>query len=137
MRAGADVKRVADGRWLVAVLIAAAVVASGCAGRVDPDELPGVYRNDRTGGEILLDADGTFFATDISEGEVTGRGSADPVDFSGQWDFTGSNFVYLEVDDGELGKDFDIQLYTGPNKAYLSPDPDGPVTLKLIKAVAP
>ncbi|WP_326593415.1 hypothetical protein [Streptomyces sp. NBC_01294] len=136
MRAGAAVKRVTGGWGLVAVLIAAAVVTSGCAGSVDPDELPGVYRNDKTGGEILLDADGTFSATDISEGEVTGWGSADPVDFSGQWDFTRSNFVYLEADDGEL--DVDVQLYmAGPKKVYLRPDPDGPVTLKLTKAAAP
>ncbi|MFF1410658.1 hypothetical protein ACFVX6_12855 [Streptomyces sp. NPDC058289] len=135
MRAGAVVTRGSGGWWLVAVLIASALVTSGCAGPVDRDELPGVYRNEKTGGEIRLDADGKFSATEISEGEVEGRGSADPVNFGGKWSVTPSNFVYLEVDDDGLD---DIQLYTeGPKKAYLHPDPDGPVTLTLTKVPAP
>ncbi|MFD4133729.1 hypothetical protein [Streptomyces goshikiensis] len=135
MRAGAVVRRGKGGWWLAAALIASAVVTSGCAGPVDRDALPGVYRNEKTGAEIRLDADGKFSATDISEGEVEGQGSADPVDFGGQWSVTPNNFVYLDVDDGGLD---DIQLYTeGPKKVYLHPDPDGRVTLTLTKVAAP
>ncbi|MFD3557956.1 hypothetical protein ACFWWA_38550 [Streptomyces goshikiensis] len=94
-----------------------------------------MYRSEETGGEIRLDADGKFSATDITEGEVEGRGSADPVDFGGQWNVTPGNFVYLQVKDAEFS---DIQLYTeGPKKVYLHPDPDGPVTLTLTKVAAP
>ncbi|MFI5546090.1 hypothetical protein ACIA6E_20210 [Streptomyces sp. NPDC051815] len=123
-------------RWgLVGGLIAAVVALSGCTGPIDSAELPGTYRSDRTGGAIVLAADGTFSATDISERQVTGAGSADPVDFSGRWSATQSNFVYLEVEGGELGGD--IQLYTSaPKTAFLSPDPEGPTTLELTKTAA-
>ncbi|MER5761930.1 hypothetical protein [Streptomyces sp. NPDC002082] len=94
-----------------------------------------MYRSAETGAEIRLDADGRFSATDISEGEVEGQGSTDPIDFGGKWSVTPSNFVYLEVDGDGLS---DIQLYTeGPKKAYLHPDPDGPVTLTLTRVAAP
>ncbi|MCM1973713.1 MULTISPECIES: hypothetical protein [unclassified Streptomyces] len=135
MRAGSVVTRGSGGWWLVAALIATVVAASGCAGPVGRDELPGVYRSAETGAEIRLDADGKFSATDISEGEVEGRGSTDPIDFGGKWSVTPGNFVYLEVDGDGLS---DIQLYTeGPKKAYLHPDPDGPVTLTLTRVAAP
>ncbi|GAB3007168.1 hypothetical protein GCM10023080_086020 [Streptomyces pseudoechinosporeus] len=126
------------GWWLGAALAAAAVLVSGCTAPVDPDELPGVYRNDETGGEISLDADGTFSATGISADDVSRSAGAGIVEFSGKWDFlcaeADCDFVYLMADDGDLGGEFDVQLYTkGPGTVYLHPDPDGPVTLELDK----
>ena len=109
---------------------------------VDPDELPGVYRNDETDGEISLDADGTFSATGISAEDVSMSAGAGIVEFSGTWDFlcakTDCDFVYLTIENDGLGKIGDIQLYTeGPGTVYLHPDPDGPITLELTKADAP
>ncbi|WP_328564569.1 hypothetical protein [Streptomyces coelicoflavus] len=120
----------ADARWFFAVLAAAAVFVSGCSGPVDPDELPGVYRND-DGGQLELSADGTFSAT-----RVTTRDGGDPVDFSGSWDYedpgTSSDFVYLGVEDGGLGKIGGIQLYVDDQDTlYFQSDPDGSVTQEL------
>ncbi|PLW72639.1 hypothetical protein GQS52_04635 [Streptomyces sp. SCUT-3] len=125
------------GRWLVAALAASAVLISGCTAPVDPDELPGVYRNDATGSEILLDSDGTFSATDISTDE-----SPDPVDFSGRWEFvdseTSSDFVHLSVDDGGLGSTVGVQLYpNGRTTVEFHFDPDGPPSLVLTRVAAP
>ncbi|MFD7060859.1 hypothetical protein [Streptomyces sp. NPDC059906] len=122
----------AGGRWLFAVLAASAVLVSGCSGSVDPKKLPGVYRNDE-GGQIELSADGTFSAERVTTNESTG-----PVDFSGSWDYqdpdTSSDFVYLGVEDGGLGKTGGIQLYVDDQDTlYFQSDPDGPVTQKLNK----
>ncbi|MCM9079293.1 MULTISPECIES: hypothetical protein [Streptomyces] len=141
-------------RWLVAALTASAVLTSGCAAPAEPDELPGVYRNEETGGEIQLKSDGTFSATDISADEATGGGDTAPLDFSGRWEFVdtgtsidaGRAFVYLTAKDGELGKAGDIQLYVNGREGLLSrgpltvdfqPDPDGAPSLVLTKAAAP
>ncbi|WP_405715480.1 MULTISPECIES: hypothetical protein [unclassified Streptomyces] len=125
------------GRWLVAVLTASAAFISGCTASVDADELPGVYRNDETGGEVLLDSDGTFSATDVSTDEFSG-----PADFSGRWEFldnqASSDFVYLTIDDGGLGRTGGIQLYTrGEGTVYFQYEPDGPPTLVLTRVGAP
>ncbi|CAL9440626.1 hypothetical protein [Streptomyces griseomycini] len=127
----------AGGRWLVAALSASAVLASGCTAPVDPDQLPGVYRDDATGGEILLDSDGTFSATDVST-----DGSSDPADFSGRWEFvdspTSDDFVYLAVEDGGLGRIGGVQLYPdGRSTLEFHADPDGPPSLVLTRATAP
>ncbi|MFD5430129.1 hypothetical protein [Streptomyces sp. NPDC127084] len=126
-----------SGRWLVAALAASAVLNSGCTGSVATEELPGVYRNDKTGGELLLDSDGTFSATDVSA-----DGSSDPADFGGRWEFhdsqASSDFIYLTVDDGGLGKISGIQLYpSGREAVEFRPDPDGPPSLELTKTTAP
>ncbi|MDT0343664.1 hypothetical protein [Streptomyces litchfieldiae] len=125
------------GWWLAAAVTASAVLTAGCTASVDPDELPGVYRNDETGGEILLDSDGTFSATDVSTDGFSG-----PADFSGQWEFvdsqTSSDFIYLSVDDGGLGMTVGVQLYTkGRDTVYFHFDPDGPPTLELTRVAAP
>ncbi|MGW2183438.1 hypothetical protein ACWCXX_36495 [Streptomyces sp. NPDC001732] len=143
------------GRWLVAALTASAVLTSGRAAPTDADELPGVYRSDETGGEILLDPDGTFSATDISADEAKGSGGTDPLDLHGRWEFVAgdkaSDFVYLETEEGGLGKIGDIQLHVnsrvalggkeilprGPLVVQVQPDPDGPPSLVLTKAAAP
>ncbi|MEU6676458.1 hypothetical protein [Streptomyces sp. NPDC046925] len=130
------------GRWFVAALSAAAVLTSGCATSVDADELPGVYRSDKTGGKIRLDSDGTFTATDISADEATGSGDTDPIDFSGRWEFVArdeaSDFVYLTIKEGGLGKVGGIQLYPKDSQVVeLHPDPDGPPSVVLAKADAP
>ncbi|WP_217165434.1 hypothetical protein [Streptomyces sp. AC512_CC834] len=132
----AVVRRTA-GRWRLAALTASAVLASGCAGPVDPDELPGTYRNEETGGEVVLGSDGTFSATHISMDESPGT-----ADFSGTWDFvdseTRTDFVYLSVEDGGLGMTAGVQLYTGAEgKVYFHPDPDGPHGLVLTRTTAP
>ncbi|QES24466.1 hypothetical protein DEJ46_07385 [Streptomyces venezuelae] len=112
-------------------------LVSGCTGSVDPDELPGVYRNDGAGAELRLDSDGTFSAVDV----VT-DGSSDPADFSGRWEWfgdrAGSDFVYLSVDSSGLGPIAGIQLYpSGGNAVEFRPDPDGPPSLRLTRAAAP
>lgn len=127
----------AGGRLLGAVLVASVAVVPGCATPVDVGKLPGVYRNEEKGGEVRLDSDGTFSVTDVSMGEGSG-----PVDFSGRWEFhdsrTSSDFVYLAVEDGGLGKIGGVQLYTkGEGTVYFPFDPDGPPTLELDKVDAP
>ncbi|MFB7650606.1 MULTISPECIES: hypothetical protein [unclassified Streptomyces] len=122
-------------QWLFAALAASAsaLLVSGCSEAVDPEKLPGVYRN-AEGAQIELGAGGTFSATDVTTREGYG-----PVDFSGNWDYvkrdTSSDFVYLLVEDGELGKTGGIQLYTeDQDTVYFRYDPDGPITQKLDKA---
>lgn len=123
-------RRRAGGRWLFAALAASALLVSGCSEAVDPQKLPGVYRND-DGGQIELSADGTFSATGVTTSE-----GADPVDFSGSWDYedpgTSSDFVYLGVENGGLGRTGGIQLYVDDQDTlHFQSDPDGPVTQKL------
>ncbi|MFF3784384.1 hypothetical protein [Streptomyces sp. NPDC001933] len=123
------------GRWLVVTLAASAVLTSGCTDSVDTEELPGVYRNDATGSEILLESDGTFSATDVSTGSLSG-----PADFSGRWEFvdssSSSDFIYLTVDDG-LGKTAGIQLYTSGRGTVEFRAPDKPPSLVLTRVAAP
>ncbi|MGK5550313.1 hypothetical protein ACSNOI_01745 [Actinomadura kijaniata] len=131
----------AGGGWFFAVLTAAAALTSGCMAPVDVGDLPGLYRNDATGGEILLKTDGTFSASDVSGDEVTGNGATDRVDFSGRWEFidnsSASDFIYLTVDDGGLGKVGGIQLYTSGRAAVkFRADPDGPPSLVLTRVSA-
>ncbi|MFF2776074.1 hypothetical protein ACFVU3_14305 [Streptomyces sp. NPDC058052] len=122
---------------LVAMSVALmTVLVSGCIDlgpvHVDPDHLPGVYRNDDTGAEIRLDADGRFSAVGFSQDEVGIDGTASLGDFGGTWDPTPSNFVYLEPE--PIGMS-DIQLWTvSSEKVYLQPDVNGPITLTLVKA---
>ncbi|MFD3514175.1 hypothetical protein [Streptomyces sp. NPDC058657] len=120
----------------------------------DADSLPGVYRNDETGGEIVLDPDGTFTATDISPDEAHGEdgGGAEPLDFSGQWKFhaaeASDDYINLFTKDDNFSKYANIQLYVdervttvggiqlsprGRPEVELHPDPDGPPTLVLTK----
>ncbi|MER6854033.1 hypothetical protein AB0A81_07715 [Streptomyces flaveolus] len=125
-------RKSAGERWLFAVLAASAVLVSGCSGAIDPEKLPGVYRSD-DGGRIELSAKGTFSATG-----VTTREGAEPVDFRGSWEYedpgTSSDFVYLGVEDGGLGKTAGIQLYVDDQDTlYFQSDPDGPVTQELDK----
>ncbi|MER7809763.1 hypothetical protein [Streptomyces sp900116325] len=126
----------AGGRWLVAALAASAALTSGCTGSVDTDELPGVYRNDATGGEMLLESDGTFSATDVSTDE-----SAGPADFSGRWEFvdssSSSDFIYLTVDDGGLGRTGGVQLYPSGRGAVEFRAPDKSPSLVLTRVAAP
>ncbi|MEU6985453.1 hypothetical protein ABZ946_18780 [Streptomyces sp. NPDC046324] len=130
-------RRKTRGRGLGAVLAASAVLISGCMGSVDPAELPGVYRDDATGGELQLESDGTFSATGVST-----DGSSDPADFSGRWEFrdsqASSDFIYLTVDDGGLGRTSGVQLYpSGGEAVEFRPDPDGKPSLKLTRTPAP
>jgi major membrane immunogen (membrane-anchored lipoprotein) len=125
------------GRWLAAVLAASAALVSGCSGSVDPAELPGVYRDEETGGELRLESDGTFSATAVST-----DGSSRPGDFSGQWEYvdseTSSDFIMLDIKDGGLRKVTGVQLYpSGREAVEFRPDPDGPPSLELTKAAAP
>ncbi|MFD8020443.1 hypothetical protein ACFV6G_08455 [Streptomyces lavendulae] len=137
VRAGAAVIRGTGGRWLGVALTVSAVLASGCTASVGPDELAGLYRNDRTGGELLLGSDGKFSATHVS----TDR-SSDPADFHGRWEFldnqASNDFVYLTVEDDGLGKTAGIQLYPiGRGAVEFRPDPDGKPMPKLTKAATP
>ena len=122
------------GRWFVAVLAASSVLVSGCAYSVDPDELPGVYRDGKTGGEIRLDSDGTFTATDLST-DV----HSDPANFHGRWEFvdsSASDFVYLNIDERDIGEVSGVQLYArGGGKVAFS-TPDGSWSLVLTKVSA-
>ncbi|MEN3586365.1 hypothetical protein AAH978_19760 [Streptomyces sp. ZYX-F-203] len=126
------------------------MLVSGCTVSVDPDELPGAYRDDKTGSEIVLESDGTFSATGISRDDAMGGGGTDPRDFSGQWEFIDSGAsrdrVFLSVEHGGFRKGDLIQLYPsdslerhmngGPMVAF-RPDPDGPPSLVLTKKAAP
>ncbi|MEU2799401.1 hypothetical protein AB0E21_31330 [Streptomyces sp. NPDC047967] len=130
--------------------VACTLLVAGCSVSVDPGELPGAYRDEETGGEIVLNSDGTFFATGISPDDATGGGGADARDFSGRWEFvdSGANTdrVFLSVEDGGFGEGDLIQLYPsdslgrltngGPTVAF-RPDPDGPPSLVLREKAAP
>ncbi len=134
---GDGMRRGIGGRWLVAVLGAASVLISGCAYSADPDELPGVYRNGKTGGEITLDSDGTFTATDLSTDE-----GSDPADFHGQWDFVDSgdsfsdDFVYLNIEERGIGEVSGVQLYARGEGEVAFSLPDGSWSLVLTKVSA-
>ncbi|MEU0674925.1 hypothetical protein ABZ330_18910 [Streptomyces sp. NPDC006172] len=124
--------RSSKGWPLLAALSAASALVTGCASSVDPDELPGLYRNDGSGAEILLESDGQFSATGVSTGEVAG-----PASFSGRWEFVdsqgSSDFIYLTVGGG-LGKIAGIQLYpSGQGAVEFRPDPDGKPLPKLTR----
>ncbi|MFB7209162.1 hypothetical protein [Streptomyces sp. NPDC056255] len=94
-----------------------------------------MYRNNATGSEILLDSDGTFSATDVSTGSLSG-----PTDFSGRWEFvdsgSSSDFIYLTVDDGGLGKTDGIQLCTSGRGTVEFRTPDKPPSLVLTRVAA-
>ncbi|MFG3249742.1 hypothetical protein [Streptomyces sp. NPDC048187] len=92
-----------------------------------------MYRND-DGGQIKLSADGTFSATGVTTAD-----GADPVDFSGSWDYedpgSSDDFVYLGVEAGGLGLTGGIQLYVDDQDTlYFQSDPDGSVTQELDRA---
>ncbi|MER5373868.1 hypothetical protein [Streptomyces sp. NPDC002553] len=128
--------RLSKRRRLLAALSTASVLVAGCASSADPDELPGVYRNDKTGAELLLESDGQFSATRVSTDWVSG-----PASFSGRWEFVdsqGSNdFIYLTVEEGGLGKTAGIQLYpSGQGAVEFRPDPGGKPLPKLTRAAA-
>ncbi|MEU8528362.1 MULTISPECIES: hypothetical protein [Streptomyces] len=93
-----------------------------------------MYRNGKTGGEITLDSDGTFTATDLST-DV----QSDPADFHGQWEFvdsSASDFVYLDIDERGIGEVSGVQLYArGGGKVAFS-TPDGSWSLVLTKVSA-
>ncbi|MFC7219510.1 hypothetical protein ACFQLX_15215 [Streptomyces polyrhachis] len=104
-------------------------------GSIDPDEVPGVYRNDKMGSELRLESDGTFAATSVTTDE-------NPADFHGTWEYVdsgaGGDFIYLTVEDDGLGMIAGIQLYpSGSDTVEFRPDPDGPPTPKLTKVAAP
>ncbi|MET7860026.1 hypothetical protein ABZS81_22970 [Streptomyces sp. NPDC005318] len=124
--------KLTSGRWFAAALAASAVLTAGCTARVDAEDLPGLYRNKETGGEIRLDSDGTFTATDLSTDE-----HADPADFHGQWEFvdsSASDFVYLDIDERGIGEVSGVQLYArGGGKVAFSL-PDGSWSLVLTKS---
>ncbi|MGC9500866.1 hypothetical protein [Streptomyces sp. WG7] len=109
------------------------MAVSGCAAPVDPERLPGVYRNDE-GGQVELSADGTFSATRVTTGD-----GPDSADFSGSWDYedpsSGDDFVYLLIEDGGLGRIGGIQLYVDDQDTlFFRSDPDGPITQELNKS---
>lgn len=125
-------------RWLVAALTASAVLTSGCADSIDPDELPGVYRSEATGGEILFDSDGTFSATDVSTDDFS---SSSPDDFSGRWEFVNrdgaDDFIMLDIEDGGLRRVTGVQLYPSSRGTVEFRSPDEPPSLVLTKVAAP
>ncbi|MFJ3727789.1 hypothetical protein ACIPYQ_35195 [Streptomyces sp. NPDC090045] len=128
--------RTGPGR-LVTFLAASVSLVAGCTGSFDPDELPGVYRNDLTGAELRLGSDGTFSAVD-----VVADGSSGPSDFSGRWEWlggrAGDDFVYLFVEGGGLGRTAGLQLYpSGGSTVEFRPDPDRPPSLELTRVAEP
>lgn len=124
--------KLTSGRWFAAALAASAVLTAGCTAQVDAEDLPGLYRNNETGGEILLDSDGTFTATDLSTDS-----HSDPANFHGQWEFvdsSASDFVYLNIDERGIGEVSGVQLYArGGGKVAFS-TPDGSWSLVLTKS---
>ncbi|MCB5177936.1 hypothetical protein [Streptomyces antimicrobicus] len=137
MRTGTAATRRAAGWWLCAALTASALLVSGCAASVDPDELPGTYRNAKTGAELVLQPDGRFSATAVSTDL-----NSDPADFSGRWEFlddqASSDFIYLSIDGDGLRKVAGVQLYpVGRGAVEFRPDPDGKPLPKLTKTSAP
>ncbi|MFI7390848.1 hypothetical protein [Streptomyces tendae] len=124
-------------RCLLGALAVCAVLASACTPPVDPGKLPGVYRDEETDGRIALDSDGTFSATHIS---MDGTPD-DPADFSGTWEYVenehSSDFVYLSVEDGGLGKVGGVQLYAEEEgEVYFRTDPDAAPSLVLTRTTA-
>lgn len=96
-----------------------------------------MYRDDDTGGEVRLDADGSFSATDVETDDASG-----PADFHGSWEFhdsgTTTDFVYLSVEDGGLGRTGGVQLYTtGEDTVAFHGDPDGPPAMVLRRVSGP
>ncbi|MFE7507773.1 hypothetical protein [Promicromonospora sp. NPDC057488] len=110
---------------------------SGCSSLTDVDDISGVYENVTSGAEIHLEPDGTFSASGISADQVIGSGGSDPVEFAGRWEFVdsaaSSDFVYLLVDEGELGGAVGgVQLYlSGGDAVEFFADADGPPSLVL------
>ncbi|MEU8465698.1 hypothetical protein [Streptomyces sp. NPDC029003] len=102
----------------------------------DPGELPGVYRNDATGGEVVLGPDGVFSATGLST-----DGHSGPADFSGGWEFvnsdSSSDFVYLTVKGDGLGQIGGIQLYPTGRGTLEVRTPDKPPSLVLKRVATP
>ncbi|MER7765140.1 hypothetical protein [Streptomyces sp. NPDC097619] len=131
-------RRPGQGR-LTTLLTAAAALLAGCTGSVDPDALPGLYREDRTGAELRLDRDGTFSAQAVRVDEDE---APDPADFHGRWEWlgdrAGDDYVYLYVEDGGLGRTGGLQLYpSGRNAMEFRPDPDRPASQRLTRVTAP
>ncbi|MFI0829570.1 hypothetical protein ACH4Q7_34775 [Streptomyces roseolus] len=125
--------KLTSGRWFAAALAAFAVLAAGCTAQVDVEDLPGLYRNKETGGEITLDSDGTFTATHLSTGE-----HADPDDFHGKWDFVDNGtlsdgFVYLDIDERGIGEVSGVHLYARGGGKIAFSTPDGSWSLVLTK----
>ncbi|GIG64069.1 lipocalin family protein [Phytomonospora endophytica] len=121
---------------LVLILAATAALTSAC-GSVEAEDVPGVFHSDETGASITLGADSTFTATGVAPDDVSGSGGADPVDFSGTWEFV-NDFVYLTVDDGGLGKLAGVQLYPdGVDEVEFRADPDGPPSLEFTRVATP
>ncbi|MGW5641179.1 hypothetical protein [Streptomyces sp. NPDC003832] len=93
-----------------------------------------MYRNGKTGGEITLGSNGTFTATDLSTDAHT-----DPENLHGHWEFvdsSGSDFVYLDIDERGIGGVSGVQLYArGGGKGEFS-RPDELWSLVLTKASA-
>ncbi|MEV6684064.1 hypothetical protein AB0N28_01765 [Streptomyces sp. NPDC051130] len=124
--------KLTGGLRFAAALAASALLTAGCTAQIDAEDLPGLYRNDETGGEIRLDPDGTFTATDLSIDAHT-----HPANFHGQWetvDSSASNFIYLDIDERGIGEVSGIQLYVrGKGKVAFS-TPDGSWSLELTKS---
>ncbi|MFJ3662945.1 hypothetical protein ACIPPM_21050 [Streptomyces sp. NPDC090119] len=123
------------GRQLLAAALSVSAVTVGCAHTVDTDELPGEYRNEKTGGQIRLAPDGAFTARHVSIDSFSG-----PADFHGQWEFvdssTTSDFIYLDVKDRGLGTSSGIQLYTSGDGTVQFSTPDDSWSLVLTKVPA-
>ncbi|MGW1014667.1 hypothetical protein ACWD4X_32090 [Streptomyces termitum] len=118
-------------RRLAAALAVSAVLTAGCAARVDAADLPGLYRDKESGGEIRLDPDGTFTATDLTTDPDT-----DPEDLHGTWEFvdsSGSDFVYLDIAERGIGEVSGVQLYTRGGGKVAFTDPDGSWSLTLTR----
>jgi hypothetical protein len=120
------------------VLLVVLAPISGCSVSTDVDEIPGVYQNVETGGEIHLESDGTFSASGISADQVVGSGGSDPQTFAGRWEFVdsaaSSDFVYLLIDGEGLGGAAigGVQLYLGNGNAVeFFADVEGPPSLVL------
>ncbi|MEU2508561.1 hypothetical protein ABZ621_28100 [Streptomyces sp. NPDC007863] len=126
--------KLTSGRRFAAALAASALLAAGCTAQVAAEDLPGLYRNKETGGEITLDSDGTFTATHLSTGE-----NADPDDFHGNWDFVDNgtlsdDFVYLDIDGRGIGEVSGVQLYARGGGKIAFSTPDGSWSLVLTKS---
>ncbi|MFI6939602.1 hypothetical protein ACIBI4_10035 [Streptomyces sp. NPDC050418] len=114
------------------VTAAAALLLTGCFAPVPAEAIPGVYRDAETGGVVRLEEDGTFTADDVMQ-----DGHSNPADFGGSWDYDperNSDFVYLTVSDGGLGKIGGVQLYVEEEgEVYFMDDPEEGPSLYLTK----